>query len=299
MPYVPDDRFDHSAVWTGSEMIVWGGVTDLFGGYDILSSGGRYDPATDRARRYREQRRPLQPHHEPVVDDLDGAGRPRRARGAHCGLGRHGDDRVGWARCRLRLESRRRALPSLHEYVDPDLERVERSGRPPGAHRRVGGLGDDRVGRQRSVAYGDRRPLLRLPRRAARLPGRRRRRLRRCRPSRRGLRWRCPRGPRGEPRRLRRRQRFGQPGCDRGLQPGRRRLRRLRRRRQGPGRHRGVPGRLRRRSAERLSRGSRDQRRPGQPVPRRAGLRCGRRTTGTIRLYELGFVGYEGPCPPP
>jgi N-acetylneuraminic acid mutarotase len=35
---VPDGRDDHTAVWTGSEMIVWGGNTD---------SGGRYDPATD------------------------------------------------------------------------------------------------------------------------------------------------------------------------------------------------------------------------------------------------------------
>lgn len=40
---------DHSAVWTGTEMLVWGGrrsVSDL----DSLNSGGRYDPQTDQWR---------------------------------------------------------------------------------------------------------------------------------------------------------------------------------------------------------------------------------------------------------
>src|SRR5882757_397634 len=40
----PAARSAHTAVWTGSEMIVWGGV-DINGFY--LSSGGRYDPSTD------------------------------------------------------------------------------------------------------------------------------------------------------------------------------------------------------------------------------------------------------------
>ena len=39
----PDSRQYHTAVWTGSEMIVWGGFDD--GAY--LNSGGRYDPSTD------------------------------------------------------------------------------------------------------------------------------------------------------------------------------------------------------------------------------------------------------------
>ena len=38
----PDPRFYHTAVWTGSEMIVWGGFL-----VDVLNSGGRYDPGTD------------------------------------------------------------------------------------------------------------------------------------------------------------------------------------------------------------------------------------------------------------
>jgi N-acetylneuraminic acid mutarotase len=37
----PAPRNQHSVVWTGSEMIVWGGTSGLF-----LNSGGRYDPAT-------------------------------------------------------------------------------------------------------------------------------------------------------------------------------------------------------------------------------------------------------------
>jgi len=38
----PDARGDHSAVWTGTEMIVWGG--NYAGEFD---TGGRYDPASD------------------------------------------------------------------------------------------------------------------------------------------------------------------------------------------------------------------------------------------------------------
>jgi N-acetylneuraminic acid mutarotase len=42
----PDARYDHTAVWTGNGMIVWGG----FNGADpdpYLNTGGRYDPSTD------------------------------------------------------------------------------------------------------------------------------------------------------------------------------------------------------------------------------------------------------------
>ena len=42
---VPERRDLHTAVWTGSEMIVWGGYSTSIGGY--LNTGGRYDPATD------------------------------------------------------------------------------------------------------------------------------------------------------------------------------------------------------------------------------------------------------------
>ena len=38
----PDGRAHHTAIWTGTEMIVWGGL-----GISILSTGGRYNPNTD------------------------------------------------------------------------------------------------------------------------------------------------------------------------------------------------------------------------------------------------------------
>jgi N-acetylneuraminic acid mutarotase len=41
----PIARADHSAVWTGSRMVIWGGNSDGFS--VVLSSGGRYDPASD------------------------------------------------------------------------------------------------------------------------------------------------------------------------------------------------------------------------------------------------------------
>src|SRR5215510_1386741 len=39
----PSVRAGHTAVWTGSEMIVWGG-TDW---HNIFNTGGRYNPSTD------------------------------------------------------------------------------------------------------------------------------------------------------------------------------------------------------------------------------------------------------------
>src|SRR5437660_221456 len=41
-PGPPDARGTHTAVWTGSEMIVWGGL-----GPNYLNTGGRYNPSTD------------------------------------------------------------------------------------------------------------------------------------------------------------------------------------------------------------------------------------------------------------
>src|SRR4029077_14645707 len=42
---VPDARENHTAVWTGSEMIVWGGFGDEF--FEDLNTGGRYNPNTN------------------------------------------------------------------------------------------------------------------------------------------------------------------------------------------------------------------------------------------------------------
>ena len=41
MTNAPSARFGHTAVWTGSEMIVWGGF-DWFGTTTYLNTGGRY-----------------------------------------------------------------------------------------------------------------------------------------------------------------------------------------------------------------------------------------------------------------
>src|SRR5438270_13576191 len=40
----PGERTYHTAVWTGSEMIVWGGYA---GGDNFLDTGGKYVPSTD------------------------------------------------------------------------------------------------------------------------------------------------------------------------------------------------------------------------------------------------------------
>jgi N-acetylneuraminic acid mutarotase len=43
IPNAPDGRRNHTAVWTGSEMIVWGG----YDGFTDLDTGGRYNPSTN------------------------------------------------------------------------------------------------------------------------------------------------------------------------------------------------------------------------------------------------------------
>ena len=51
----PDGRIDHTAVWTGSEMIVWGGFN--FSPPYFLNTGGRYNPATDSWTAYQHRQR--------------------------------------------------------------------------------------------------------------------------------------------------------------------------------------------------------------------------------------------------
>jgi hypothetical protein len=48
-PDGPSDRDRHTAVWTGSEMIVWGGESNPFT-HIPFNTGGRYDPSTDTWR---------------------------------------------------------------------------------------------------------------------------------------------------------------------------------------------------------------------------------------------------------
>jgi N-acetylneuraminic acid mutarotase len=46
--HAPDSRELHTAVWTGSEMIVWGGVSGVYPhGSHLFNTGGRYNPSTD------------------------------------------------------------------------------------------------------------------------------------------------------------------------------------------------------------------------------------------------------------
>jgi N-acetylneuraminic acid mutarotase len=40
----PTGRSSHTAVWTGKEMIIWGGID---GSFNVFNTGGRYDPNTD------------------------------------------------------------------------------------------------------------------------------------------------------------------------------------------------------------------------------------------------------------
>jgi len=51
----PPARQYHTAVWTGSEMVVWGGTTDFVNG---LGTGGRYNPSTDSWTRTRTTNAP-------------------------------------------------------------------------------------------------------------------------------------------------------------------------------------------------------------------------------------------------
>jgi N-acetylneuraminic acid mutarotase len=45
---LPQGRIFHTAVWTGSVMVIWGGTVGVSGYHYIsVNSGGRYDPATD------------------------------------------------------------------------------------------------------------------------------------------------------------------------------------------------------------------------------------------------------------
>ncbi len=53
----PSQRSNHSAVWTGTEMIIWGGCCNA--SENPLKSGARYDPATDSWKRTSNRKTPL------------------------------------------------------------------------------------------------------------------------------------------------------------------------------------------------------------------------------------------------
>src|SRR5207248_9287180 len=43
----PDVRYGHTAVWTGSEMIIWGGDYGYYPYFYFRNTGARYNPSTD------------------------------------------------------------------------------------------------------------------------------------------------------------------------------------------------------------------------------------------------------------
>ena len=85
----------HTAVWTGSEMIVWGGVN--ISGY--LNTGGRYDPGTNSWT---------------ATSTTNAPAAPRRSHGS---VDRQRNDRLGRERPRPHVEHRRQ-IQSRHRQLD-------------------------------------------------------------------------------------------------------------------------------------------------------------------------------------
>ncbi len=76
MTNAPERRANHTAVWTGTQMIVWGGEDGLL----LLSSGGRYNPGTDN------------------WTAISATGAPTARGHSHSSMERQRDDRLGWIR---------------------------------------------------------------------------------------------------------------------------------------------------------------------------------------------------------
>jgi N-acetylneuraminic acid mutarotase len=65
----PSARYSHSAVWTGKEMLIWGGLGEgVFSYGSTLNDGRRYDPQTDTWRPINPMGAP---DHEPEVDGAE------------------------------------------------------------------------------------------------------------------------------------------------------------------------------------------------------------------------------------
>ena len=92
----PDSRFGHTAVWTGGEMIVWGG----YDGTNDFNSGYRYDPATDTWTATSTD----QCTHCPRI--------------SHSNLDWQSDDSVGRVGSRCQLSEHWRAIRPGHRHLD-------------------------------------------------------------------------------------------------------------------------------------------------------------------------------------
>ena len=119
----PSPREYHSAVWTGSEMIIWGG----FGGGQF-DDGGRYDPVLNRWQ-------PIAPTFWcSIFTKVPG----------HCRLVRNRNDCLGWILQRKYVAGWR-PLQSCYRHVDVNHDQwrpfLSRS-----AHRCVDGNKHDRLG---------------------------------------------------------------------------------------------------------------------------------------------------------
>ena len=140
----PDPRNVHTALWSGTQMIVWGGWTRIH----TSNTGGRSDPSTnswtatsnanapeqptffhrslDRQRndhlgwrtcKYStvEHRWPIQPRHESWTATSIGNAPDARS-GSHGSLDRKQHDRLGWA-LRVRFQQRRQILSDIDLWV--------------------------------------------------------------------------------------------------------------------------------------------------------------------------------------
>ena len=124
----PDGRVGHTAVWTGNEMIVWGGFRDVFPYNLFNNTGGRYNPSTDNWTSTSTTNAPTARHGHTAVwtgsemivwggsgsngNLLNTGGRYNPEHGhvgrhqhyqraqrtirAHCGVDRHPNDCLGW-----------------------------------------------------------------------------------------------------------------------------------------------------------------------------------------------------------
>src|SRR5437867_3741565 len=101
----PLARIGHTAIWTGSEMIVWGGIDDSL---NYLNTGGRYNPATDSWM---------------TTSTTDAPTPPNRSHGS---VDWQRDDSLGWARRHPRKY--RCQVQSCYERLDTDEHHQRTSG---------------------------------------------------------------------------------------------------------------------------------------------------------------------------
>ncbi len=62
----PAPRIDEAIVWTGTELLVWGGCANVGGEYRLVADGGRYDPEANRWRPIARRNAPS-PRAKPLV----------------------------------------------------------------------------------------------------------------------------------------------------------------------------------------------------------------------------------------